>query len=438
MTTVAPLQQALDRLFARRTLGIKLGLDPIRALLKVLDSPEAALRAIHVAGTNGKGSVCAIMDAVLRAGGLRVGRTTSPHLRRFNERFYVDGHAITDEQLEALVGEVEPAAEQVSREIEQDPTFFECATAIAFLHFQRCGVDWAILETGLGGRLDATNVVTPLMSVITRIGIDHARMLGDDIATIAAEKCGIIKAGRPVICGDMPEEAERVVRRVAKAQGAAFLLARDMVSLHVSARDLKGQRVTVETATGRTFSTRFPLLGDHQLENLATALATLEALSMAGAITLEDEAMAKGIAAVQWAGRFECLQESPPVILDGAHNPDAAQALSRTLKQVCRKKPVGLITGMCGDKDLTGTLAPLGSVVSRAWIVPIQNPRNACPASVRAALPNSVKDVRESTLQEAYAEALAWASDVDGVVCVAGSLFLVGELLDQLETPPSG
>ena len=429
MTTSSDLQMAMDRLFARHTLGIKLGLEPVRALLDALGSPEASLRIVHVAGTNGKGSVCAIMDAILQAGGLRVGRTTSPHLCRFNERFYVDGVEIADESLAALMGEVESAAEGLHQAGGQDPTFFECATAIAFLHFQRSLVDWAIIETGLGGRLDATNVVMPLVSVITRIGIDHAHLLGDDLATIAEEKCGIIKAGRPVICGDMPEEAEAVVRRIAQARGSAFLLARDMVSLHVSTRDLKGQKVKVETASGRSFSARFPLLGDHQLENLATALAALEALCMAGAIDLEDPDIATGIAATFWPGRFDCLQESPPLVVDGAHNPEGARALSRTLKQVFRKQPVGLIVGMCGDKDLAGTLAHFSGVVTRAWIVPLQNPRSAEPASLRAAMPHSIRDVRVTSLPRACEEALAWAGEVGGAVCVAGSLFLVGEML---------
>jgi dihydrofolate synthase/folylpolyglutamate synthase len=427
------LDNAVERLFARRSFGIKLGLDPVRALLAALGDPHDDLCAIHVAGTNGKGSVCAIIDAVLSAGGQRVGRTTSPHLRRFNERFTVDGASISDADLTSIILEVESAANAVAGAVGQELTFFECSTAIAFSHFKKEAVQWAVVETGLGGRLDATNVLTPVVSVITSIGLDHMGSLGDDLVSIAEEKCGIIKAGRPVVCSAMDPDAEAVVRRVAESRQSAFLSARDMVSVHVKSRDLSGQRIVVETASGCGFSTTFPLLGDHQIENLATAVATLEALNMAGAITLDDAAFKAGIAAVRWPGRVDVVASSPPVILDGAHNPDAARALSQTLRQVCRGMPVALIVGMCGDKDLRGTLQHLGGMATSCWIVSIQNERGAALDDMRAALPVSLSAVHSGPLAEALQAAQDWARDTNGVVCVAGSLYLVGEALVLLE-----
>ncbi|MFT5239571.1 MAG: dihydrofolate synthase/folylpolyglutamate synthase [Candidatus Promineifilaceae bacterium] len=426
------LHNAVERLFARRAFGIKLGLDPIRALLAALGDPHDDLCAIHVAGTNGKGSVCAIIDAVLRSAGQRVGRTTSPHLRQFNERFTVDGEPILDADLTSLILDVESAANTVSASIGQELTFFECSTAMAFSHFKKAAVQWAVVETGLGGRLDATNVLTPVVSVITSIGLDHTGFLGSDLVSIAEEKCGIIKAGHPVVCSAMPPDAEAVVRRVAESRQSAFLSAKDMVSVHVKSRDLNGQRIVVETASGCGFSTTFPLLGDHQIENLATAVATLEALSMAGAVTLDDAAFKSGIAAVRWPGRVDVVASSPPVILDGAHNPDAARALSQTVRQVCRGMPVALIVGMCGDKDLRGTLQHLGGMATICWIVPLQNERSAALDEMRAALPVSLSAVHAGPLAEALLAAQDWARDTNGAVCVAGSLYLVGEALEVL------
>ncbi len=426
------LKRTIDRLFDRRKLGIKLGLEPMTALLNALGNPEASLRAVHVAGTNGKGSVCAIIASVLQASGLTVGRTISPHLRRFNERFVVQGEAISDEALADIIARVEPVADSVGQEISQELTFFECSTAIAFSHFAAAPVDWAVIETGLGGRLDATNVIRPVVSVITQIGLDHMRMLGEDLSSIATEKAGIIKPGAPVIVGPLDSESEHVIRSVAEERGAAFMRAEDLVSVAVKSRTLEGQSVQVETAGGRGFSAPFSLLGDHQVENLATALATVEVLHMAGAVSVDEAAYRQGVSGVQWPGRFGCVQRDPTVIVDGAHNPDAATALARTLKQVCPREPVGLVVGMCGDKDLKATLAQLGRSASHAWIVPIDHIRNADPADIRAALPVSVTHVEQCSVAEGLSRAKQWARESGGIVCAAGSLFLVGDVLECL------
>ena len=400
----------LDRLYARRRFGMRPGLASMRALLARLDNPEAGLAAVHVAGTNGKGSVTALMTEVLSAAGLRTGRYTSPHLLQFRERFWLDDRPADAAALDAAAGEVETAALAMERESGEAPTFFECATAIAFLLFRRAGIRLAVIETGLGGRLDATNVLTPLVSVITRIGLDHCEQLGHTLESIAAEKAGILKPGRPAICGAMPDEARGVVRRAAQDLGCRWIDAAEEVNVAAVGVSLDGLTARVSTSSRDLGKVRLPLAGVYQAENLATAVAALEAAAEELRISLSDEAFRAGLARVCWPARFQLAVREPPVIVDGAHNPDGAAALRETLRRLKVRGPVALVAGFCDDKDAAGFLRVLASGVRRAWAVPVPSSRSlpavATAERMRAA---SIASVEAAEVPAALAAAQAWA-----------------------------
>ena len=427
----------LQRLFARRRFGMRPGLETTRALLSRLGDPQDALAAIHVAGTNGKGSVAAMVAAVLAAAGLRAGRYTSPHLLRFHERFLLDGSPPADDALADALAEVEAAAAAVAGEGGQPATFFECATAAAFLLFRRAGLRLAVIETGLGGRFDATNVLTPLVSVVTRIGLDHREQLGDTLAAIAGEKAGIVKPGRPVVCGAMPEEARQVVRAAAAACRAPFVDAAETIAVAPVSAGLDGLVARVTTPGRDLGKLRVPLAGAFQAENLATAAAALEAAAGAAGLPLPDEAFRDGLARVCWPGRFQLAVREPPVIVDGAHNPDAAAALREALRRARVRQPVALVAGLCADKDTSAFLHTLASAVRRAWAVPVPSPRTL-PAADTARLMRSagIGAVEAAELPTALAAARAWAAAEGGAVLVCGSLFLAGRSLELLGAWP--
>lgn len=429
-TTQNNVTAALERLFARHTFGMKFDLAAEAALLRALDNPERDYEVIHVAGTNGKGSVCALLDSILRASGQKVGLYTSPHLVGFNERIRVDGCPIEDNELAALIEQTERLASDVAVEVGRDPTFFECGAAMAFEYFRRKAARIAVIETGMGGRLDATNVVTPLVSVITRIGVEHTSYLGDTIESIAFEKAGIIKTGRPVVCGAMDEKARDVIKRVASEKQARVVEAEQTVAIDVKSCDLRGQKVRVETADNSYGTFVLPLLGRHQLENLATAITAIELCNDALGLNIGAKNVKAGVSGARWPGRFQILSEAPLTILDGAHNPDAARALADTLKKVVRDRPLGLIVGMCSDKDAGLFLKILAEVAEKAWAVPIRSDRSMPAAQIKAIGEGAGLTVSEATFPKALAEAENWAREAGGAVCVTGSLFLVGEALE--------
>jgi len=256
-------------------------------------------------------------------------------------------------------------------------TFFECATAMAFCHFRDRGVRVAVVETGLGGRLDATNVVMPLVSVITRIGLEHQAYLGDTLETIAGEKGGIIKQGRPLVLGAMPEKARTVLRRLASERQAPLYEAESIASIRVREMRPGGFLADAETSGVSYGKIELPLNGTYQVENLATALTVLDAIADAADLRVPVESVKQGLKRVRWPGRCQVVKNDPPVLVDGAHNPDAAEALARTLKGIACKRPVGLVTGICGDKDVEGILRPLARVAGRLWAVRLVSFRQA-------------------------------------------------------------
>jgi len=395
------------------------GLDRIRELLRRLGDPQKGLTFIHVAGTNGKGSVCACLASVLEAAGCRVGLNTSPHLERFHERIRVNGEEITDEALGALMDQIRPAAEAMP----EHPTEFELITALAFLHFRRERCDVAVLETGLGGALDASNIIdTPELAVLTAMGMDHAALLGPTLTDIASAKAGIIKPGGDVVSRGGCGEADAVFRRVCRERGAALT-------------ELNLDRLTVREL--RLESTRFdftpwedlaiPLAGAYQAENAALALTALERLRDKG-WHIPQEAVRRGLAAVRWPGRFEVLSRDPVFLLDGAHNVHGMRAAVQSLQSLLPGKRLTFLLGILSDKDAGGMLDLLAPLAERVLILRPDSPRAMDPETLRAMLAERGVDARTcGSVREGIAAALASAGQ-DGAVCALGSLYLCGEV----------
>lgn len=413
------MNDAIKALFARTTQGIKPGLDVVSALLDVLGNPHHRLAVVHVAGTNGKGSVCAMLESVLRASGFKTGLYTSPHLVDFSERFRINGTQIPEPVLERYMARLEQAAEAVESSTRLRPaTFFEISTAIAFQYFADEQVDIAVIETGMGGRWDATNVVIPLLSVITRIDIDHVDFLGDTLAKIAAEKAGIIKPGRPVVVAPQAEEAMAELLR----PGQPVVVGSEAVSV---AKVGQPQRLKIETPSRSLPPVNLPLLGECQRENCAVAVAALEILSdMLGF----EPAFKKGLESTVWAARFQSLRDDPPVVLDGAHNPSGAQALVKTLKEVFPGRQVGFILGFLGDKDAAGFLRAIKPVAAKVWTVPIDAERGTSAEHAAAQARAVGIEAAPAGVAAAWDAALEWAAGPDRMVVVAGSLYLTQAL----------
>ncbi|MCX6994065.1 MAG: bifunctional folylpolyglutamate synthase/dihydrofolate synthase [Kiritimatiellaeota bacterium] len=423
--------ESLSRLYRLHAAGIKFGLETERVLLERLGHPEQGLGIIHVAGTNGKGSVCSMLEAVLRRSGLKTGLYTSPHLIRFNERIRINGRCISDETLAALIPRVdEQARDTAARPGGQEVTFFEFTTALAFECFKREHVDIVVLETGMGGRLDATNVITPLVSVITGVSLEHTDYLGKDLSSIAAEKGGIIKPGRPVVIGPMAEEALPVIQRLAQERQARLIQAQDIVAVKRKSQNLDGQQAGIESDNTSYGGLRCPLIGRHQLENMGIAVAALEVLRDECGLSVTPRAVKEGLEMVRWPGRCQVLSKEPVTILDGAHNPEGAHILSQVLHELVKGQPVGLVAGMCADKDLGGFLRALAGRIQRVWAVPLRTERSLPPGTIAAQAQVMGCPVAIASVPDALREASAWAAANRGVVCIAGSLYLAGEVLE--------
>ncbi len=405
-----------EQLFKRTTQGIKPGLDIITGLLQALDNPHHKLAVVHVAGTNGKGSVCAMLESVLRASGFKTGLYTSPHLIDFSERFRINGAPISGEKLEGYIQALEEIADRVAGKIGQRPaTFFEISTAIAFQYFVDEAVDIAIIETGMGGRWDATNVVIPLVSVITHIDIDHTNYLGDTIEAIATEKAGIIKPGRPVVSAPQTEEVMNELRE----PGVPIIYGSEAVSV---VKVGNPQKLKIETHSRNLPPINLPLLGECQRENCAVSVAALEVLADMLGVDLEFK---KGLESVEWGARFQMLETDPPVILDGAHNPSAGKALAKTIRENYPKHKVGFILGFLDDKESVGFLREIKPLVSKAWTLSINAPRGTTAEHSAIQCRLAGIEAMPSEVSSAWKAARKWASaEPDRLVCITGSLFL--------------
>ena len=393
----------------------KPGLERIRALCEALGNPQDALRFIHVAGTNGKGSFCSMLSSVLRAAGYKTGLFTSPYIKVFNERMAVDGEMIADEELAELVEYVRPFADAM----EDKPTEFELITAIAFEYFHRHDCDVVVLEAGMGGRLDSTNVIqNPILSVITGIALDHTAFLGDTVEKIAAEKAGIIKDGRPVLYGAEDRAAEAVIREVANARGSAFYTV-DYGALSCERMTLEGSLVHF----GSHRDVQISLLGLYQPRNAAVVLSAVDILRKEG-LMLPEDTVKSGLASATWPARFEILSHEPLVIFDGAHNPQGIDAAVASIRHYFEGRKVYVMTGVLRDKDYHVIARRLSEVASRAFVMTPDNPR-ALVADEYAALLSSlgVAAMPYPSVKEAYAAAKdAAAKDGVPLICL-GSLY---------------
>src|SRR5436190_7539852 len=385
--------------------GIKLGLDSIRALLQALGEPQQRFRAVLVAGTNGKGSTSSMLASIAHHAGLRTGLYSSPHLESPRERVRIAGRTIPGAELSAVLLEVIAVAEQV---LEGPPTYFEAFTAAACRVFAAHAVDLAVLEVGMGGRLDATNACEPVLSVITPIGLDHQQYLGDTLAAIAREKAGILRHAQPAVAWIPADEAARAVEDVAGSIGAR--LERVDRSTRVRAHThfgLDGQTLEVETPVG-AYGLRTSLLGEHQLANIALAVRAAEHLRALSFSEIDATSIARGVAAARWPGRLEAVElaDGGEVLFDGAHNADGVAALAAFLDRLGR--PFDLLFGALADKDLEAMLPPLAARAERVTLTSVPSPRTESPSRLRALLGDR-QAMLETDPGKALASALAWA-----------------------------
>ncbi len=393
------------------TKAVKFGLEGIRILLRALDNPHERLRFVHVAGTNGKGSTCAMVAAALRASGVRTGLFTSPHLSEPVERIRIDGVPVTAEVFSTAFDVVHRAAERLLRDglLETHPTYFEMVTAMAFLLFRDAGVEWVALEVGLGGRLDATNVVTPQIAVITPVDFDHEAYLGKSIEAIASEKAGILKPGVPAVFARQRAEAEAELTRRAVELGIPVVHTAEWPALDLEI-DARGSRFHTHG-----YEIRCPLAGEHQVDNAITAVAALHTLGV------EARAIERGIAATVWPARLELFNGRPDILIDGAHNPAGTRALAVHLQRFYADRKITLLYGAMRDKAIeesAGILFPLAAEIILT-----------APDQPRAVRPEALAELASHPrlrIAPRFRDALPLLEGADLVV-IAGSLFLAGE-----------
>ncbi|MHB8882777.1 MAG: bifunctional folylpolyglutamate synthase/dihydrofolate synthase [Thermodesulfovibrionales bacterium] len=423
-------QGTIEYLYGLQKFGMKFGLDNITKLLAAAGDPHKAFRSVHIAGTNGKGSTAAMTDSILRTGGFRTGLFTSPHLVSFTERIRINAQEIPEAEVVSLADEVRGLT---GDDDDLCPTFFEVVTAMAFIWFRRQKVDWAVIETGLGGRLDATNIIRPEVSVITKIGHDHAEFLGTTLEEIAAEKAGIIKQAVPVVTADQPPEVLRVFEQRAAAKQAP---------LSVFMKDFSAELLAA--APGRTTfryagssgyeQISVPLSGAHQVTNASLAVRTAELLSARFPEMSLD--IQRGIGDVSWPGRLEMVSDAPPILIDGAHNPQAAEALAAYLRGLLArdyKRIIGVF-GVMADKDISGILRPLLPLAAEIIFTAPAYGRAASPERLRLEAAQAGKQVRTAPT---VAGALALARDLcqpGDLIVVTGSFYTIGEAREALGT----
>lgn len=405
-------REAIEFLYGLRLFGAKFGLENTFKLAALAGNPQAKLRFVHVAGTNGKGSTCAMLESIYRASGRRTALFTSPHLVSFRERIQVDRRLISEDEVVRLVTEIQPWLKEFPEG--HHPTFFEVVTVMALKYFAAQGCEVVIWETGLGGRLDATNIVTPLASIITNIALDHQQWLGDTHAKIAAEKAGIIKPGVPVITATEEPAALAVIRQTAR----------------------EGNAPLTECRTAPADLPALGLLGEHQRQNAALALTTVNILQPT--LPVSAEAIRTGLATVVWPGRMQLLKmaDGRQLVLDGAHNVAGVETLRAALETTFPGQPWALIFGALQDKAWPGLCQVLAPLAVKIHTVPVASERTATAADLAAAC-RAAHPAAEVTARLNLADALI-ACKNEPLVVIAGSLYLVGEALELLGQPPTG
>lgn len=418
----------IDRIHEFNRFGMVLGLDRMEELLRRLGNPQDDLKVIHVAGTNGKGSVSKYLEEGLSACGYKMGLYTSPYIETFNERIRYDGADISDEDLEYYGQKVVSAAEAMVADGLDSPTEFEVVTAIAFLYFAGRQADITILEVGLGGIGDSTNVVkSPLASVITSISYDHMAQLGSSLAEIAVNKAGIIKTGCPVIANVPERDAAKIIARKAYAMGSRLY---DISGIRAAVSDETpfSQKVSMELYEKSYSDVEISMVGRHQAENLKTALATLEILRKSGAVKLDHEALYEGLKRARQPGRFEVISEDPLVIIDGAHNEAGAQALQETMAQHFAGKKILLVAGILADKEIDSIVKFLTKITDHIIVTEPDNPRKLAAEKLAEHVAEfGVAAEAVSDVEAAVHRAKELADGYD-VILFAGSLYLIGDV----------
>jgi dihydrofolate synthase/folylpolyglutamate synthase len=413
----------LKTMYALRRFGIILGLDTIKNILNALSNPQNDFNSIHIAGTNGKGSVASALSAILHESGYRVGLYTSPHLVRFNERICINNRQIANKDVVKSYQAVKRAHHGG-----RSPTFFEFATAMALYAFSRQSVEWAVIETGMGGRYDATNIIKPAISVITNVSMEHRDYLGNTLAEITREKAGIIKQATPVVTAVKQKQVQSVVRKVAQEKSAPlFMLGKDFKvrrnqSGHFSYYGLENSWHHLQTA----------LLGHYQVQNAALALAASELLIKDKA-AISYESIKQGLANNRWPGRLEIVCDNPLVILDGAHNLIAARNLGRFLSENLIKRRITLVIGILDDKPYESMLKSLLPQCSRAIITRAKTGRALAPQRLYTTAQKIIPDVSIVPDVAGAAKIAIEDSGPDDVICIAGSLYVVGEAKEAID-----
>jgi len=401
----------------------------VEELLNRMGNPQLAAKTIHIAGTKGKGSVAAMIAQALSSSGYKTGLYTSPHLHNLRERITIDGHLISEAEFASSMTEVKPFIESIKQDASfRQLTYFEALTALAFAYFKKKQMDFQVLEVGLGGRLDATNVARPVVCIITSISLDHTQILGNSLKEIAQEKAGIIKPGCWVVLSPQPEEVASVITNVCQEKEAKAVQVGKDVTWHKIGGDLHQQSLVIEGRVNN-YQVSIPLLGDFQLENAATAIAALEILASEGfAISAAD--IAQGLAQVKWPGRFQILQQHPIVLVDGAHNVASMKRLVNNIKAYFANKRIFLVFGTSCDKDIPGIINELVPLSPQAIVTQASHSRAApLPTLVAEFTKRGIEPKTTETVTEAISRALSLAGRTD-IICVTGSLFVVAEALD--------
>ncbi|MCP4023985.1 MAG: bifunctional folylpolyglutamate synthase/dihydrofolate synthase [Desulfobacteraceae bacterium] len=419
-------EECLDKIYKLGRFGIKLELDTILNILRLLNNPHKNYKTVHIAGTNGKGSTATYIASMLQNAGFKTGIYTSPHLIRFNERICVNGQEILDEDVVNAYEAVH--AVDIGK---RKATFFEIATAMSFYHFAKQNVDWAVMETGMGGRCDATNIIRPEVSVITNLSIEHTDYLGNTIKALAREKGGIIKPNVPLVTGVSQPSALKVIQKITKEKKADLFLFKNDFSIRKNPGKESYSYKGIKT---RVNNLAIPLPGDHQKENASLAIAACELIFKKRGETLSSDMIKQGLGSAKWPGRLENVMEKPLVIIDGAHNKKAAQVLGKHLKKTLNGKTLTLVIGILDDKPYEEMLKSLIPCADNIIITKAKIERSLEPSVLKKSVEKMGKKKVHiiEDVKEAVDHALSCTPE-NGAICIAGSLYVAGEAKEKFD-----
>jgi dihydrofolate synthase / folylpolyglutamate synthase len=421
-------EDALRYIEETHKFGIRLGLENISKLLEMLGNPQDNLNIIHIAGTNGKGSTCSFITKILQTSGYNVGLYTSPYLETFTERIRVNGYNIPEEEVASIVTLIKTKIDEMVREGYSYPTEFEIVTAMAFYYYNKQKVDYVVLEVGMGGRYDATNVINrSLVSVITPVSLDHIDALGDTIGKIAYEKAGIIKENGLVIIHPQEEEAQNVIREVCREKNAKYITV-DTKNIEILKSTIESQIFNCEVLEKKYNNIEICLIGEHQINNSIVALNVIEILKDKHNLKISDDDVLKGLNETRWPGRIEKIQDNPVFIIDGAHNEDGANSLAKSIDKHFKDKDITLIIGMLKDKDIDSVLQILIPRCNKVITTTPDNPRALSPEELKEKIQRYNKQVIAlDSIEKAVYYALE-NSHKDEVIISAGSLYMIGTI----------